>query len=639
MAHLLGRHQVQVGSGRYLLVAAIDFGTTFSGYAFSFTSSKDNIIMNKNWGSQVGFQAHKTETAVLLGPNRKFKAFGYQASKTYSELEEKEATRHYYFHRFKMELYTEKKLTKDTTIKDVNGKKLPALDIFAHAMRYLKDHMLNAIKVTVGSEKAIKNDDICWVLTVPAIWDDSAKQFMRQAAYKAGIANESNKGQLLIALEPEAAGVFCRRDATENQHIDIQLGDRFMIRGFAEEGSYCPSSRTSTLRSRFVPTWNYTKAFNTSFLQNWCSNMFIPLTGGTVDIAVHEIHENSQVKEVATVSGGSWGGTKVDEQFLNLLDDIFGADNMARYKVAHPNEYLNLLYEFEQKKRSTAPHLDSPNDSGACVVGVHLGYNFFNFYPKQKGGRDVQKAIKKYGSPDVTFSNGVIRMSHALMKSFFTPAIDSILDHLDKLLKKEVSMPLKCMFMVGGFSESPILQHKVKQRFQSQCDVIVPDGCGLAIIKGAVMFGHNPSSIAARMSKYTYGAHVCNPFIKGQHPDRLWKKIDGKPMCSQLFHKFVEAGQLVDVDEVSEHIFSPSSRFHLTMSIEIFRTKEKEVQYCDEEGVVKCGYLSVGLPSPFSGSSRDVKAIITFAETEIKVDAVALGSGKRESTTIDFLRV
>ena len=40
----------------YILVAAIDFGTTFSGYAFSFTASPENIRMNKNWGENLGFQ-------------------------------------------------------------------------------------------------------------------------------------------------------------------------------------------------------------------------------------------------------------------------------------------------------------------------------------------------------------------------------------------------------------------------------------------------------------------------------------------------------------------------------------------------------------------------------------------------------
>ena len=42
------------------------------------------------------------------------------------------------------------------------------------------------------------------MITVPAIWRQEAKQFMREAAYQAGIASRESPGQLVIALEPEA---------------------------------------------------------------------------------------------------------------------------------------------------------------------------------------------------------------------------------------------------------------------------------------------------------------------------------------------------------------------------------------------------------------------------------------------------
>ena len=50
------------GDDPYLLVAAIDFGTTFSGYAFSFKSTEEHrdlhekIRTNKSWGAELGFQ-------------------------------------------------------------------------------------------------------------------------------------------------------------------------------------------------------------------------------------------------------------------------------------------------------------------------------------------------------------------------------------------------------------------------------------------------------------------------------------------------------------------------------------------------------------------------------------------------------
>ena len=33
----------------------------------------------------------------------------------------------------------------------------------------------------------LQEDDIFWVLTVPAIWDDEARQFMRKAAFLVSI--------------------------------------------------------------------------------------------------------------------------------------------------------------------------------------------------------------------------------------------------------------------------------------------------------------------------------------------------------------------------------------------------------------------------------------------------------------------
>ena len=43
----------------FVMVASIDFGTTFSGYAFSFKSNKNEIRMNKNWGEDAGHQSFK----------------------------------------------------------------------------------------------------------------------------------------------------------------------------------------------------------------------------------------------------------------------------------------------------------------------------------------------------------------------------------------------------------------------------------------------------------------------------------------------------------------------------------------------------------------------------------------------------
>lgn len=92
----------------FKIVAAIDFGTTFSGYAYSFTDECDKIYTNKNWGQTQGFLLHKTPTCLLLRPDAQFEAFGFEAVSKYNDLTEEEADEYFYFDRFKMKLFDNK---------------------------------------------------------------------------------------------------------------------------------------------------------------------------------------------------------------------------------------------------------------------------------------------------------------------------------------------------------------------------------------------------------------------------------------------------------------------------------------------------------------------------------------------------
>lgn len=62
-----------------------------------------------------------------------------------------------------------------------SGQSFSALTIFAHALRFFHDHALQ--ELSDQSATRILNQDVRWVITVPAIWKAPAKQFMRQAAY------------------------------------------------------------------------------------------------------------------------------------------------------------------------------------------------------------------------------------------------------------------------------------------------------------------------------------------------------------------------------------------------------------------------------------------------------------------------
>lgn len=69
-----------------------------------------------------------------------------------------------------------------TLIAASNGRKVPALTIFTYALQYFKEHALRELSDQSGTR--FVNEDVRWVITVPAIWKQSAKQFMREAAYQ-----------------------------------------------------------------------------------------------------------------------------------------------------------------------------------------------------------------------------------------------------------------------------------------------------------------------------------------------------------------------------------------------------------------------------------------------------------------------
>lgn len=95
----------------YLSVVAIDFGTTYSGFAFSFNAGneKDEIFLNRDWTNQQNCRSNKTPTCLLLKPDHSFDSFGYDAIEKYSELQNKKKEKEYlFFQHFKMELHNNK---------------------------------------------------------------------------------------------------------------------------------------------------------------------------------------------------------------------------------------------------------------------------------------------------------------------------------------------------------------------------------------------------------------------------------------------------------------------------------------------------------------------------------------------------
>lgn len=91
----------------HIVVVAIDFGTTYSGYAYSFTRDPSQVYMMRKWeGGDGGVVNEKTPTCILLTPEGQFHSFGYSARDSYHDLDPGQAKTWLYFDKFKMILHT-----------------------------------------------------------------------------------------------------------------------------------------------------------------------------------------------------------------------------------------------------------------------------------------------------------------------------------------------------------------------------------------------------------------------------------------------------------------------------------------------------------------------------------------------------
>ncbi|KAK2878882.1 hypothetical protein Q8A67_019673 [Cirrhinus molitorella] len=588
----------------YVVVVAIDFGTTSSGYAYAFTKEPECIHTMRRWeGGDPGVSNQKTPTTILLTPDRKFHSFGYAARDFYHDLDPTESKQWLYLEKFKMKLHTTANLSIDTDLHAANGKKVKALDIFAYALAFFKEQALKELSDQAGAD--FDNADVRWVITVPAIWKMPAKQFMREAAYKAGLVSRDNPDQLIIALEPEAASIYCRK---LRLHQMVDLGNKTALNG------YSPTENVGggmTQGDRYV---------------------VVDCGGGTVDLTVHQIRmPEGHLKELYKASGGPYGSIGIDYEFEKLLCKIFGQDFIDQFKIKRPAAWVDLMIAFESRKRAAAPDRSNP-------LNINLPFSFIDYYKKFRG-HSVEHALRKSNVDFVKWSSqGMLRMSPDAMNALFKPTIDHIIQHLTELFDRPEVTDIKFLFLVGGFAESPLLQQAVQKMLQGRSRIIIPHDVGLTILKGAVLFGLDPSIIKVRRSPLTYGVGVLNRFVEGKHPPEKMLVKDGTRWCTDVFDTFISADQSVALGETVKRSYTPAKPSQQVIVIHVYCSEKESVSFITDPGVRKCGTLKLdvsGTESP--ASRREIQTLMQFGDTEIRAMAVDVATSRSVKASIDFL--
>lgn len=160
-------------------------------------------------------------------------------------------------------------------ISSENFDELTAVKYIASYLKALHAKILEVMETLIGKEGAW---NFRYCLTIPTIWSDKTKKYMRDAAVMAEIiSKQDHPCRLMLVNEPEAAAMFYTKD---KQFVELFQGK-------------------SQLRA-----------------------LVCDAGGGTVDMATYELLKQASgysIDEVTPGSGGICGASFLDDRFRKLI--------------------------------------------------------------------------------------------------------------------------------------------------------------------------------------------------------------------------------------------------------------------------------------------------------------------------------
>lgn len=423
---------------------------------------------------------------------------------------------------------------------------------------------------------------------------------------------------MVLALEPESAALLCKHLALTKKADDINVqmfepGSKFMV---------------------------------------------VDCGGGTVDVTAYRVENNQALREMHCASGDAIGGTNVDRLFFKLLNDIFGKDVVEKFQTKSPSDWHELMRSFEVKKRGIG--LKNPNEKEkeqitfSNLVGLFDEFTTANGNSKNAVSKRLQEMdLKK----KIKFSGPKMRIEEAyLTETVFAGPIKDIVKHLNQLFAENDVKGINIILLVGGFSECPMLQDEIKKVFSEKTIVNPRDG-SIAVMKGAVLFGHSAEIIAqkrieqghqlheigdlkvsecvVRKSRAFYGIATDVHFIEGEHLlVHRYTNEEGSVMCSDIFDCLIKKNQEMEIGTtVFEKTFRSSSTSEA--NVEIYRS-DKKVKYCHDEGCQNIGNIRAYYADS-SQERRLFKIQLHFGFTEKIAIATDMTTQKTWKAKLDCL--
>lgn len=351
------------------------------------------------------------------------------------------------------------------------------------------------------------------------------------------------------------------------------------------------------------------------------------LKGGTVDITVHCIHEGGALEELHQPTGGYWGGTTVDEEFCALLVGLFSQEVYTEFQQKFTTDVIELFQEFDIKKRLFEPGQDLP-------VSIKIPASLVELFSKHTG-LGIQEVLNTNSNQEIKIKRDKLQISTRAFLHLFDKSISSIIRHIQSLLEMNTMTGVTALLLVGGYADSHVVRDAVVSHFPN-LQIIHPQEAASTVLKGAVLFGHEPRAITARVCKYTYGIAMSLPFKEGVHDPSKRRFINGEDICDDIFDVHLNVGQQVSL--TGKRTGKPYN-VHCGQShslLEVYASSVPSPKYVTENWCTRLGSVVLELPPDMR---RDEKIFVALCYGGTELGAIAWNSktGTQTQAFFDFL--
>ena len=557
-----------------MVYVGIDFGT--DGCGLSYGLNDGSVFIHNRWKDACAAD-EKPETSILFDANFEPKAYGSKAKQTYIDLTN--VNDWMLFEKYKMSLYTEpewKKEIKDKSqvLKRVDfvekisannqmGKTIETEKIFVAQLKYLFQEAMKFMLEEFKKKRKIKfkSNQIQWILTVPAIWNDAAKSKMKQWARKAGLVKPDNDDPdvLKIVYEPDCASLSIQHalirslEAIKKNGTFNPTDEDSKVDEYETDGSLDLHGDGTHKLKAHRPQISITEQF-----KEGDKYVLVDVGGGTADIACHKIRGRFEIEELLHPTGGPWGASYIDEEFTQLLNRIFGKEKIDEFKGKNQSMYHQFMsnYKYNSKKtfydygklKRESHHIQvprnfveylidqlTPRQGGGISLPVDNMADMFDAFDDDDqdemgpNGLEIQeskddfeyvreflkkRSIELYDDETMItiqshqYGTYSLSLKNKIWEDMFDVVINPLIQHIKQILSNEIMANTNYIFLVGGLASSKYYQQRMKDIFHTtpySIKTVVPELPQLCVVDGAARYGITPSFMRVRKLALTYG--------------------------------------------------------------------------------------------------------------------------------------